>query len=137
MAEQQELLGVDHTSLQPRRLRKRKDDPNPERIYAAAWLRHNRRHPAVNGGYGYLELILAPDRTHVPPVSRRDARVAASVIQWLGTNVGMGFIWECERAIDALRRTDDEKRRRPSLFAPRETAARRTTIDRAIELEGR
>ncbi|KKN34243.1 hypothetical protein LCGC14_0795420 [marine sediment metagenome] len=113
-ATQQELLPPDHTSLQRHRLGKY-DRTNPERIYAAAWKRANRRSAGVNQGHSYVEWILCADGKQPTPISRRDAAVAASVIQWLGTNVGLGFILEAERKIDQSRRSDDERRRRPSL----------------------
>lgn len=31
--------------------------------------------------------------------TQRDAEVAATIIQWLGTSVGSCFVWECEREI--------------------------------------
>jgi hypothetical protein len=102
MSDQGELLPVTHDSLQQSRLKKYRD-VNPERIYMAEWKRLNRRSPGVNGGFTYLEHILTPDGQLPRTVSRRDAQVAASVIQWLGTNCGMGFMRECERKIDAAR----------------------------------
>lgn len=39
----------------------------------------------------------------VRPVTREQAEVAAAVIQWLGTDVGLGFVLECERKIRAAR----------------------------------
>jgi len=44
-----------------------------------------------------LHRILAPDGKEWVAVSRRDAAVAATVIAWMGTNVGRSFIMECER----------------------------------------
>lgn len=111
------LLEPDHHSLQQKRLKKY-ERVNPERIYTAHWKRSNRRSPSVNRGFTLIEWILCPSGQECPfPVSRRDAAVAASVIQWLGTNCGLGFIRTCEEQIDKARRSDDEKRRRPSLLA--------------------
>lgn len=69
----------------------------------------------VDGGNTTLELILNlmspeerypngfhPDPPHpVTPVSQRDADVAATVIQWLGTNCGACFLREAEERIIA------------------------------------
>ena len=75
-----------------------------ERIYAKQWKKSNERHPAINSGFTSLEWILAPNAEWPAPVSDRDAEVAASVIQWLGTNCGMAFMWECERKIEQARK---------------------------------
>lgn len=112
------LLPAELRSFQPQRLRKF-TEANAERVYVARWLRENRRQFSWNRGFSLLEWILCPDGRDVPlPVSRRDARVATSIIQWLGTNCGRNFIAEAERKIAALeevqslRRTDEWKRKR-------------------------
>ena len=80
---------------------------NAEAINAAEWRRMNREWPDLLG------LILAPDDgardlltlNAIPVyVTRRDAAVAASIIQWLGTNVGRGFVQRCERVVDEASR---------------------------------
>ena len=84
-----------HNSLQTSRLNRM-----PERIYAEEWKKNNERHPAINSGFTSLEWILCPEGNWVPPaVSERDAEVAASVIQWLGTNCGYHFMLRCEDKI--------------------------------------
>ena len=82
-------------TLQPDRL----EHGMPERIYYERWQQLNKRHPAVNSGFTALEWILCPSGSRPGPVSARDAVVAACVIQWLGTNCGMGFIRACEESI--------------------------------------
>lgn len=136
--DQGELLPVTHDSRHRDRLTKR-GRVNPERIYAAGWKRLNRRRQWH--GATLLELIMQPtsDRGLSPfVVSRRDAEVAASVIQWLGTNVGYGFIRSCERAIDEARRKDDRARAdlsaRRSLLEDEREAARPPR--RGLRLEG-
>lgn len=90
---------------------------NPaERIFWEQWQRLNKRQRGINGGFTALEHILDPNldderqgavplllRKPPPPVSTRDAQVAAAVIQWLGTNGGKCFIDECERRIERER----------------------------------
>jgi len=89
----------------------------PERVFLEKWSKQCQRQRGLNNGYGSLELILAPgQRTggyfgfpkYVPPVSQRDATVAASVIQWLGTNCGGCFLADCEREIKKLNGVHDE-----------------------------
>lgn len=73
---------------------------NKERIFAELWAIKNQRDTGV------LHHLLAEN----PPqsvfsgspgtwelVTKRDWIVALAVIQWLGTNVGQGFIDECEK----------------------------------------
>ncbi len=87
-----------HESLQPDRLNRM-----PERIYAEEWKKHNERKPWLNSGCTYLEWILCPSGERFPPpVSERDAQVAASVIQWLGTNCGLAFVQKCEKQCKQL-----------------------------------
>jgi len=141
---QGELLPVEHRSYQQNRLRKY-ERVNPERLYAARWKKLMRQR--LSNGATYLEMILAPNGGPVIPyVSRRDAAVAASVIQWLGTNCGLSFVWGCEREIEQLRRTDDERRSRKSMLALRreydaQREAARAGIQRpaprAISINGR
>jgi hypothetical protein len=83
-----------------------------ERVYAEEWARENAPESGRNGGHMTLELL--PDETpdvsssplfsRVPPmISQRDAFVAATVIQWLGTNVGGSFVRMCEARIEKER----------------------------------
>jgi hypothetical protein len=105
--EQQELFPPLHRSLQRRRLM-RKHPTNPERIYAATWHQWNRRHFAFNNGWRLLEGILDPEceRRRPPVVTRRDAVAIACFVQWLGTNVGRGFVHECEKRISESQDAD-------------------------------
>ena len=98
---QRELLPVEHRSLHQKRL-KNYGHVNPEAIYAAEWKRMNREWPDLLG------LILAPEdgrrdlltKQILPAyVTRRDAVIAASIVQWLGTNVGGGFVRRCEQKV--------------------------------------
>lgn len=135
---QGELLPVAHDSTTPHRLTKVPGRHNPERVYLARWKAENRRRFGVNHGYGTLEWILSTDGGQTPArVSRRDAQVAASVVQWLGTNVGLGFILGCERRIEELRRTDRERALRPSLSEAQEEEEARRPTRRRITLAGR
>ena len=77
---------------------------NPaEAVYLDEWVKRNARKPGINGGYTLLEHILCESGNKYPKeVSPRDMFVAASVIQWLGTNCGKWFMRECEEKIPEL-----------------------------------
>lgn len=103
------LLDPPHTGLHPRRLRGERADA--ERIYVQTWQRWNGRGGAGVGSFGstLLEILLQPETetigttafTRPVPdrVSFRDAEVAATIIQWFGTNVGKAFLDTCESEI--------------------------------------
>lgn len=102
---QGELLPVVHEGSHRRRLRKDPGYYNPERVYAAEWKRVNRQFRNL------LELLLSEEPNRRVVVSRRDAYVAATVIQWLGTNVGSGFVHECERKVAWLRENNPKTKK--------------------------
>ncbi|MEK6281900.1 MAG: hypothetical protein AABN95_16220 [Acidobacteriota bacterium] len=90
----------------------RRADLMPERVFADEWIKENERVPAVNFGLTALELILntrqpypteeAPGHDYQADIdhpTQRDAMVAASIIQWLGTNCGKCFLDRAERRI--------------------------------------
>jgi hypothetical protein len=53
-----------------------------------------------------LELILSDDvNGTVAPLTQRDAMVAATVVQWLGTNCGQSFLHEVRREADRKNKT--------------------------------
>jgi len=84
-----------------------------EAIFLREWKKMQRRIISHNSGYILLELILnnKPIETFPPGTplacrlaeidrpTQRDATVAASVIQWLGTKEGAIFLDRCERQI--------------------------------------
>jgi len=123
---QRELLPVEHRSWTQRRLKYKGVTGwiNAEAFYHAAWRRENGNRvtrPLLPG-------ILCTDKDRAAgweavPVSRRDAMVAATVIQWLGTNVGRGFVLGVEREIDEARKKQEqvqEVRRRLKPAAPQQ-----------------
>lgn len=69
-----------------------------ERLYVEAWAKDNERKPWLNSGRGILELLVKP----LGPITQRDMDVATAVIQWLGTNVGMGFLKGVELQINRV-----------------------------------
>lgn len=126
-AAQRELLPVEHDGLHPRRLKAFKDPdrfyhppPNAEAFYANAWKKWNSGNGGGGSGTNVLHYILCSEADHAKgwtavDYSRRDAQVAATVIQWLGTNVGRGFVQEVEAKIkqytDRQHEIGDERRR--------------------------
>lgn len=91
----EEAIEPRHQGLHPNRLLS-----DPERIYFEEWCKANERVPFVNSGFNTLEWILCPSEQRTPDrVGDRDAQVAATLIQWLGTNCGRCFIEKCEQRI--------------------------------------
>ena len=74
---------IDHKSINEHRL---KSNPT-EQKFLKKW-----KHIAPNT-LGYI--LYGNDRWY-HNVSQREAEVAASVIQWLGSPVGQGFLNDCE-----------------------------------------
>lgn len=97
-------LEPNHDSLQMPRT-----TSDAEWVYQRQWAKENRRTHGVNSGFTTLEWILCPSSRRWPEcVSQRDAHVAASVIQWLGTNCGYCFLRNVEGMVDRLRATRRE-----------------------------
>ncbi len=80
-----------------------------ERVFAEEWERENER-TSMRFDHGILEILLAPSNrvrpfdTKIERISQRDASVAATVVQWLGTSCGLGFLEECERLCEKERK---------------------------------
>lgn len=81
------------------------DDPRPyhpinrELVFYEEWLKDNKPSPGWNYGFGTLQDILmlpeAPlSRPAAPKVkiNYRDRYIAATIMQWLGTNIGWQFL---------------------------------------------
>lgn len=93
-----------HMSFEVSRLDHVAREGDTESAFADVWMAEN--HPelnrSINGGLGILWDLIGFGterewpfgRTEGPcyPVTTRDARVAATVVQWLGTNCGMSFL---------------------------------------------
>lgn len=81
-----------------------------ERIIVEEWEKENERSPGRNYGARLIEILLCPqpksgaiDDYRAKRISKRDAEVATTIIQWLGTNVGSCFLNTCEKRIAAAR----------------------------------
>ena len=71
-----------------------KDNPM-ERRFAEIWERMNTDCAGRVNGRGVLDFMLAEDPNRPSgEVTDRDREVAATVIQWLGSSVGQGFLDE-------------------------------------------
>jgi len=77
---------VEHVGLYANRLLARADNPR-EVAFARQWAKENEYDsPGTQGSAGNIL------RTLVPGSTQRDATVAATLIQWLGSNIGMCFL---------------------------------------------
>lgn len=79
----------------------------PERIFVEEWVEMNTPKVGYNRERGVLDHLLNLEPQHVPEVfakftevTQRDADVAATVIQWLGTKEGLLFLERCEKRIE-------------------------------------
>lgn len=79
------------------------DQINREKVFAENWIEENKRRRGVNFGYGILQdLFIESDKIWwfypgriVARINPRDRFIVATVIQWLGTNVGFSFLVKC------------------------------------------
>lgn len=79
-----------------------------EKAFYETWQKHNMPSPGINFGFGTLQDlfcerehgIMSRTKVHLF-INSRDRYVVATVIQWLGTNVGMGFLHEVLRKFGA------------------------------------
>lgn len=102
-ATQSELLTVKPRGTRRQRLRKPKEDDaffaaNPERVYVAVWLEWNRR--KAYGAIGRRRNVAFLEELLLRRVTQAEADLVLDVIQWLGTNVGQGFLFDAERRIE-------------------------------------
>lgn len=101
----------------------RAKDMIEEGVYLKLWQERQKRVSSIDDGFGVLDLILNNKCYGVFPAgmsieerlkeidnySQRDAYVAASVIQWLGTKEGLLFIKEAERRIKIEKKAASRK----------------------------
>lgn len=109
-----EVTEVCPAGLHHRRLVCKRTPLSCEDLFRQAW---QAEHAGPEYGYNSSSDMLAhllnvvPERIYFPqqfsPVSERDRVVAATVVQWLGTNMGMLFLEEILR----VKKMQDEARR--------------------------
>lgn len=86
------------------RIERIKDSPI-EKAFHDVWLKWNYPSPGVNNGNGILQdLFIERDinmfsRKWIAEISSRERWIVATIIQWLGTNVGMSFLHEVFRTV--------------------------------------
>jgi len=94
-----------HRGLYYRRTKSRHDGwTNREKIFADEWEKENRERPCIDYGMGILQDLMVTE-THelwmcLPKkiafiISRREACIVATVVQWFGSNVGFCFLETC------------------------------------------
>lgn len=81
-----EAREMKHEGFYKDRLKKGRDNPR-EVAFADQWIYENQ------DGKRNIRLL----GKLIPNVTQRDAEVVATIIQWLGSNVGMSFIFESMR----------------------------------------
>lgn len=73
----------------------RTDFNHREHAFASLWQKENALRRGINHGGGILQdLMVDPNKTWLwrAIISNRDAAIVATVVQWLGSNVGMDFV---------------------------------------------
>lgn len=76
-------------------------DNELEKLFYKEWKEENKNRPHINYGYGALQdlfcyydkstPVLNRTRFHIV-TNKRDQYIAATIIQWLGTNCGFAFL---------------------------------------------
>lgn len=131
-----------HRALQFGRLVHESSDR--EKAFADEWERECQRRPGINYGQGLLQDLMAVPDNHAPSwvrerpglffmggmrfafkITPREATIAATVVQWFGTNCGWGFLETVVRKCGYLLvRREDWQRDREELRAARAELAR-------------
>lgn len=79
-----------------------------EKAFYLEWLKENKPAQGINFGQGILQDLFIEQSTDFPLtrkyveiITNRDRYIAATVIQWLGTNCGMSFLSEALKRFGA------------------------------------
>lgn len=80
---------------------------NPiEKAFYEQWKEENKPQAHINNGHGILQDLfidrtgMLGQRKWITDINNRDRWIVATIIQWLGTNVGMGFLREALNRVD-------------------------------------
>lgn len=103
----------DNSSYWPHRIIPVEDHPEWnvwEQSFAAIWEKENEPCGGVNFGHGLLQDLMIGTHKYEfrwkgdfdPWLTDRERKICATLIQWLGTNCGRGFLEQVQR--EALRR---------------------------------
>lgn len=77
-----------------------------EQAFAAVWIKQNEPNRGTNFGHGLLQDLMIgthkyefhyDDEKFDPWLTDRERKICATLIQWLGTNCGRGFLHEVQR----------------------------------------
>lgn len=77
-----------------------------EKAFHDTWLKWNEPRAGVNDGNGILQDLFIErgpnmfSRKWIADISPRERWIVATIIQWLGTNVGMSFLYEVFQQVD-------------------------------------
>lgn len=81
-----------------------------EKIYADAWQKQ-RTISVMNNGKHHLDYLLHAGEAYS---TEREHEIAATLIQWLGTEVGQEFVQKCQRKVDVASTAEEIERSRRS-----------------------
>ena len=65
------------------------DKGDLENAFHDEWIKENLPQPGLNSGRGILQGLM---NHHEIEISDRERKIVASIIQWLGTNIGSSFL---------------------------------------------
>lgn len=117
-------MAIKHEGKHRERMERECHSTDRERAFAEAWAKENTPEPWLNGGVGTLDHLLCVEPTgrgahggliqemkRIKDLKQEEATAAATVIQWLGTNVGFCFLQQalnnCGYQV-VMKRTDPE-----------------------------
>jgi hypothetical protein len=88
-----------------------------ERAFAEIWAKHNIAQSGINYGNGILQDLFIKDdgwgimgRECFKSITPGQAKIVATVIQWLGSNCGQSFLWEVEARIKQLKEKEESQK---------------------------
>lgn len=97
------MIDIDKLGLQDKGFcheRVKCEHGNIEKAFYEHWKKENKAVGGINGGNGILQALMVEPNTGfclpyvIAKVTKRDRFMVATVMQWLGTNVGFNFLRE-------------------------------------------
>lgn len=83
-------VGNKHIGFHHHRL---KSDNPRELMFSLEWIKENEKRSWINRGHGILQdLFIDDDGVFHHTMTPSDKLIAATVVQWFGTNCGMAFL---------------------------------------------
>ena len=65
-----------------------------EKVFADTWEDECKIRPGINSGFGLLQDLFEKSHGFEHVITQKEAWIVATVIQWLGSNIGMCFLGE-------------------------------------------